>query len=113
MHWDVDKAIAPLEPLSAPGTSFTRVYTDVECMRQDGIKPTPADHERGGANIWCLSLGRSYQAKAFFFGRTMRACYLAARKAAKAGRLEEHTPWKRQVFKPKVKIKKKRKKVDA
>lgn len=102
MKWDIDKALAGgFEPESCPGTGITRIYVDVGILKSDGIKVTPADIERGGANIWCLALGKSYERKAFFYGRTIRAAWLAARKALKK-------PWA-----PKAKKERRKRKVAA
>ncbi len=106
MKWDPDKAITALEPVSAPGTTFSRCYLPTEFMIKHGLKPTLAHKERGGANVWCLSIGHSYAAKAFFYGMTMREAFLRARRAAKAKVLDSFTPWGNQIFKPKLQKKK-------
>lgn len=110
MKWDVDKAIAVFEPESCPGTAFTRAYLPLNTMVQHKIKPTPADIERGGANVWCLSIGISYAPKAFFYARTMREAFLRARRSINQKNLAKHTPWGVQPFEPKIKKSKARKK---
>jgi hypothetical protein len=103
MKWDIDKALRPYEPDSLPGTTLTRIYLDVACLKRDKLKITPETLERGGVNGWCLGIGHIHLAKAFFYGLTIRECFLRARKAAKADKLAEATPWGKQEFKPQSK----------
>ncbi len=101
--WNIDKAIAKLEPTSAPGTSITRVYMDVAVMEKYGVKPTEEQIARGSGNVWCVALGYSYAAKAMFYGQTIRGAYLRAKKAVEAGKPDElakRTPWGVQDYKP-------------
>ncbi len=105
MKWDIDKALTPLEPESCSGTTITRAYLDEVYLIKEGLKPLPTDRtDRDGrvvgATVWCLALGHSYGAKAFIYGRTIRQCYLRAKKIIAAGKLAESTPWGVQAFTP-------------
>lgn len=102
MRWDPDRELAKFEPERCRGTSFTRVYLSADLFEQYKVKLTPQQVERGGGDVWCLSLGLSYAPKAFFYGQTMREAFLKARKAAKKEELAAHTPWGVQDFKPTV-----------
>lgn len=93
MKWDIDKALASMEPESCPGTSITRVYMDLTALRKYEIRLTKAMIANRGGNVWCIGLGRSYQAKAFFYGSTIRRAFLRAQRAFKEGHLSMHTPW--------------------
>lgn len=55
--------------------------------------------------MWCVALGLSYERKAFFFGQTIRATVLAARRAARDGQFDARTPWGKQPFVPSTKSK--------
>jgi len=110
MKWNIDCEIAKLEPSTAPGTQINRVLADVASMKNFGVKPTPAQIDRGHGNIWVVALGYSYMPKAFFYGHTIREAFLKARKAAKQSKLAKHTPWGSQAFIPKKKVGKHRSK---
>jgi hypothetical protein len=103
MKWDIDKALKPLEPERLIGTSITRFYLDIDLLKQEKLKITPETLERRGTHGWCLGVGHVHLAKAFFYGLTIRECFLRARKAAKQQTLDQVTPWGRQEFKPKLK----------
>jgi hypothetical protein len=107
--WDIDNLLRKLEPEYGAGTSLERVVMDFEVLKKEGLKPTEAQLKRGTANVWCLGLGFLGMPKAFFYGQTIRQAFLRARKAAKANKLAEYTPWGTQPFKPKPKDRKKRK----
>lgn len=76
---------------------------DLDRWKKLGIKPTEAQLKAGCANIWCVAIGYSYAAKAFFYGQTIREAFLKARRAAKSNELAKHTPWDIQAFQPKIK----------
>ena len=56
---------------------------------------------KGCGTIWVVGLGFIHEPKAFFYAQTIRKAFLKARKAYKASRLAEHTPWGSQPFRPK------------
>lgn len=111
MKWDIDRALRGLEPEILPGTTVSRVLVATNLIegqytrKNDFGKIKLTSEERANKesiHLWCLALGHSHTAKAFFYGRTIRECYLRAIKAAKLGALAFHTPWGRQDFKPNV-----------
>ncbi len=61
VKWDIDRALRDMEPESCPGTTLKRIYIPIEAMPRDGVKIRPEDTKKGGANVWCLSLGHSPQ----------------------------------------------------
>ena len=81
MKWDIDKAIKSFEaPGLAPGTTITRTLMDVEIMKREGLKPT-ADHIKNGQGmVWSVAIGRMGLPKVFFYGLTIRAAFLRAKK---------------------------------
>lgn len=95
MKWNIDREILKLEPEGAAGTMINRVLMDVKLFKESGIKPTPAQLERGHGHVWCIALGKVLMPKAFFYGHTIREAFLKARKAAKAGKL--FAPWGEKV----------------
>jgi hypothetical protein len=108
MQWNIDKALRVLEPESCPGTQITRVFASLNDLARFGCDPKKADEKRlDNQLLWCLSIGRAWEAKAFFYGFTIREAYLKALKAAKKGELAKYTPWGIQSFQPKLKAKKK------
>ncbi len=109
-RWDIDRELKPLEPGSCPGTTITRALVETKLLtdpstkgRYGNIVPTSAELERGHMHLWTVALGYSYEAKAFFYGRTIRGAFLQARRAAKLGALANFTPWGRQKFTPSLK----------
>ena len=122
--WNIDRDLLPLEPESCPGTSIERAIVDVKLitnpdpnyrLRYGGgkIVPTAKEIEQGHVRLWCLGIGYSYAAKAFFYDRTIRGAYLQARKAAKLSKLDAATPWGRQAFTPPKRKAKKRDRRDS
>lgn len=82
MKWDVDKALGQLEDLlggRAPGTGLNRVYVDAKYV-YDTKQVRYKNGDGQTVVVWCLSHGMAREAKQFFYGRTIRECYLNARK---------------------------------
>lgn len=109
MKWDIDRALAELEPGSCPGTTIQRATLDINLLtngdpaylaRYGGLKPTQEEIQRGWVRVWCLLIGFEHMPKAMFYDRTIRGAYLQARKAAKSQSLAKSTPWGRQDFHP-------------
>lgn len=112
--WDIDRELPRMEPDSCPGTSIERIMVGVDLLKSTktravygNVRPTPEELAHGHVKMWCLGLGYSYMARAFFYDRTIRGAYLQARKAMKAKNLAAHTPWGRQDFTPSPKKAKK------
>jgi len=127
MKWDIDKALKSYEPESCPGTTISRVLMGTDLFQRHGIKLPHAsklskkpsgntvsvevdevvtmipfvESKIESMSVWCLAIGFVMEPKAFFYGLTIRECFLKARKAAKAGALAQATPWGKQAFKPK------------
>ena len=101
MNWDIDKALTALEDSSIPGTAINRVLMDLDTMKREGIKPTPAQVERKCGFVWGLSIGRQNDRKVFFHAHTIHEAFLKARRA-----LKKASPAEREFFG--VKIPKKR-----
>jgi hypothetical protein len=107
--WDIDKALASMEPSSAPGTTIQRALVDTKLVLSDNlqtraqfgngrIKLTPEEIQQGYVRLWSLAIGGVDQPKAFFHDRTIRGAYLQARKLVKQGKLAKAIPWGRQLF---------------
>jgi hypothetical protein len=83
--WNIDKAIVQLEkavlrPGAVSGTMLTRGLLDHSMFPRFGLK-IPADRQdRECTLVWTLSLGELLERKHFFYGLTLRAAYLAARR---------------------------------
>lgn len=101
MKWDIDRELRRLEPETAAGTTINRVLSDLAAMKRHGVEPTPEQVAKGCGTIWVVGLGFIHEPKAFFYAQTIRKAFLKARKAYKASRLAEHTPWGSQPFRPK------------
>ena len=93
MKWDIDKEIAKMEPASMPGTSFSRALLELDIMKREGVRPTAKQKERGLGWVWCLSIGQTHMAKAFFYGQTMRQAFLKAKKVIKARKGQLQGAW--------------------
>jgi hypothetical protein len=101
MKWDIDRELRRLEPEQAAGTSVNRVLMETASMIRLGVEPTAQQEQKGCGTIWVVALGFLHEPKAFFYAQTIRAAFLKARKAYKMSRLDEHTPWGTQPFRPK------------
>ena len=120
--WDIDYDLRALEPVSAPGTTITRVLVSTNLITDPKYKAygmrhlkLTAEEKKAGESIrvWALAIGPVYAPKAFFHGRTIRECYLLARKAVKINRgdLRSLIPWGQQEWElPKKKPREKKKK---
>jgi len=84
VKWDPDKAIRPYEPVSAPGTTWSRALMDVSLARKHGLK-IPAGWDKEWILAWCLAIGGLNEPKHFVYGLTMRECFLRLRKQVKSG----------------------------
>jgi hypothetical protein len=110
MKWDIDRELARLEPERAKGTTIQRVLVDTKMIgptaakehrsKYGHIKLAPEERARDCVVLWSVGLGYMHEAKAFFYGKTIREAFLQARKAVKAKKLAEHTPWGKQAFTP-------------
>jgi hypothetical protein len=100
MKWDIDREILKLETETIPGTTLSRSLMDASILEEDGVygvRLTPEQKRQGYGLIWCLSVGKMGRPKVFFYGQTIRQCYLKAIKAAKMkhGRLK--APWGEEI----------------
>jgi hypothetical protein len=86
MKWDIDTELLKLEPETIAGTQIVRVYMDVSIMLKEGLRPTPAQKERGAGLVWSIALGQIRMPKAFFYGQTIRQAFLRACKAMRKPR---------------------------
>jgi hypothetical protein len=104
VKWDIDRAIAPYEPITIPGTTFQRVLMAITQVRKEGLK-IPSDKTDGESmTVWQLAVGCNGMPKHFVYGHTMRECFLRLRRAVRIGA----APLNPQLF-PRLGKKKKRK----
>jgi len=68
-------------------------FSDVTALKRVGIHPTAAEREKQSAVMWSISFGRLGRPKFTFYGRTVRAAYLQARK-----QIKKFTPEDRRCF---------------
>jgi len=75
----VEEEIARLEPSSCPGTSITRTQMDNKLALKEGLEINP---EREFTWTWCVTVGRTYEVKDFYYGNTIGQAVKRALKAA-------------------------------
>jgi len=85
MKWDIDKSLREFEAEILPGTNVSRALVDVHILEKQGVRLTPEQkkEDRQSVVVWSLAIGQMHRPKAFFYGQTIRQCYLRARKAVK------------------------------
>jgi hypothetical protein len=83
VKWDVDRALAPYEPIVIPGTVWQRVLMQVSQARREGLRVPSKLEDTSVVTVWSLGIGRSEMPKEFIHGFTMRECFLRLRKMVK------------------------------
>ena len=74
----IEAEIARLEPSSCPDTRITRTQMDNTLALKEGLEINP---EREFTWGWCVTVGRTYEVKRFFYGNTIRQAVGRALKA--------------------------------
>lgn len=84
MKWDIDKAMAPYEPNTIPGTIWQRVLMQVTLARKNGLKIPEGKRDNDSVNVWSCGVGMAGYPKHFVYGWTMRECFLRLRRQARS-----------------------------
>jgi len=83
--WNIDKSLVQLEnailrPGAVSGTMLTRGLLDHSMFPRFGLKIPASRQDHQCTLVWTLALGELLEPKHFFYGLTLRAAYLAARR---------------------------------